>query len=275
MWETSHLLLTLLDSSPQTYPMHVPHPWIGMSISLIPSSKTNNHSLHSEPPSLPLQIDFIQQDLHNHSIEMSYDNGIVEEAIRSLGKGFDITSDFRLKYCKGNDGFVLLNETETRDRSVQGFGTFKHVSVDIKCDKGGPHPIPIQSDILDFKQMSEFFNRKCSVPGKIPSGLFNSMFGFESGSWSTDASNTHYLGLDGYFIILFSVHIDRYPLVLSDQVRNAVLSTWDPSALARFIEKYGTHIIVGLSVGGQDVVLVRQDSSSKSNDEASHLRPLG
>lgn len=31
----------------------------------------------------------------------------------------------------------------------------------------------------------------------------------------------------------------------------------------RFIEKYGTHIIVGLSMGGQDVVLVRQDKSSK------------
>ncbi|XP_057485072.1 MACPF domain-containing protein At1g14780 [Actinidia eriantha] len=198
------------------------------------------------------------------------ENGIVEKAISSLGKGFDITSDFRLKYCKGNDRLVLLNETETRDLSVQGFGTFKHVSVDIKCDKGDR--TRYQSDILDFKQMSEFFNRKCSVPGKIPSGLFNSMFGFESGSWATDASNTKYLGLDGYFIVLFSVHIDRYPLVLSDQVRNAVPSTWDPSALARFIETYGTHIIVGLSMGGHDVVLVRQDSSSKSNYEASHLK---
>lgn len=30
----------------------------------------------------------------------------------------------------------------------------------------------------------------------------------------------------------------------------------------RFIDKYGTHIIVGLSVDGHDVVLVRQDKSS-------------
>lgn len=38
----------------------------------------------------------------------------------------------------------------------------------------------------------------------------------------------------------------------------------------RFIEKYGTHIVVGLNIGGQDVVLVRQDNSS--NLEPSHLK---
>lgn len=81
--------------------------------------------------------------------------------------------------------------------------------------------------------MSEFFNQKASVPGKIPSGLFNALFGFNSSSWGTDAANTKYLGLDGYFIILFNLHIDRYPLVLSDEVRNAVPPFWDPPALAR------------------------------------------
>ena len=82
--------------------------------------------------------------------------------------------------------------------------------------------------------MSEFLNQKSSIPGKIPSGLFNSMFGFQSGSWATDAANVKNLGLDGYFIILFNVHIDRYPLVLSDEVRNAIPSSWDPRALARY-----------------------------------------
>lgn len=81
--------------------------------------------------------------------------------------------------------------------------------------------------------MSEFFNQSSKVPGKIPSGLFNAMFGFQSGSWATDAGNTKFLGLDGFFIILFNVHIDRYPLVLSDEVRDAVPTTWDPCALAR------------------------------------------
>lgn len=188
------------------------------------------------------------------------DNGIVEKAISCLGKGFDITSDFRQKYYKGKDRLVLLNETETRELVVPGFGTYKDVSVDIKCDKGDR--TRYQSDILDFNQMSELFNQKSSVSGKIPSGQFNSMFGFQSGSWAFDAQNTKYLAFDGYFIVLFIVHIDRYPLVLSDEVRNAVPSTWDPCALARFIEKYGTHIVVGLGVGGQDVVLLRQDRSS-------------
>lgn len=83
-------------------------------------------------------------------------------------------------------------------------------------------------------QMSELFNRKCSIPGKIPSGSFNAMFGFQSGCWASDAVNTKYLGLDGYFISLFNAHIDRYPLRLSDAVRSAVPSAWDPPAIARY-----------------------------------------
>jgi hypothetical protein len=82
-------------------------------------------------------------------------------------------------------------------------------------------------------QMSEFFNQKSSVPGKIPSGFFNSVFGFRSDSWATDAADTKFLGLDGYFIILFNVRIDRFALVLSDEVREAVPTSWDPFALAR------------------------------------------
>ena len=81
--------------------------------------------------------------------------------------------------------------------------------------------------------MSEFFNQSSEVPGKIPSGCFNAMFGFQSGSWATDAGNTKFLGLDGFFITLFNVHIDRYPLALSDEVRDAVPTAWDPCPLAR------------------------------------------
>jgi len=83
-------------------------------------------------------------------------------------------------------------------------------------------------------QMSEFFNQKASVPGKIPSGLFNSMFAFESDTWAADAADTKCLALDGCFITLFNFRIDRYPLVLCDEVRDAVPSSWDPCALARY-----------------------------------------
>lgn len=188
--------------------------------------------------------------------------GIVERALNSLGKGFDLTSDFKLKYCKGKERLVLLNETHRKDINLPGFGPIKDVSIDVKCDKGDR--TRYQSDILEFNQvfffflffcfislcqlyispssssssssfvqMSEFFNQKNSVPGKIPSGYFNAMFNLESDSWATDAANTKYLGLDGYFITLFNLHIDRYPLLLSDEVRNAVPSSWDPGALSR------------------------------------------
>ncbi|EOY01376.1 hypothetical protein QUC31_013826 [Theobroma cacao] len=202
-------------------------------------------------------------------------NGRVEKALSSLGKGFDLTSDFRLKYCKGKERLILLNETERREIAIPGFGAVKDVPVDIKCDKGDR--TRYQSDILDFNQMAEFFNQKCSLPGKIPSGQFNRMFGFQSSSWAKDAANTKFLGLDGYIIILFNLHIDRYPLLLSDEVVNAVPSAWDPCALARFIEKYGTHVIVGLSIGGRDVVLVRQDKSSnlEPSQLKKHLDDLG
>ncbi|KAL3635925.1 hypothetical protein CASFOL_020472 [Castilleja foliolosa] len=202
-------------------------------------------------------------------------NGIVQKALSSLGKGFDITSDFRLKYCKGDQRLIILNETDTGELLIPGFGSFNNVSVDIKSDKGDR--TRYQSDILDFNQMSEFVNRKSSLPGKIPTGLFNSMFGFQSGSWAVDAANTKYLGIDGYFIAIFNVHVDRYPLILADEVRNDVPTTWDPSALARFIEKYGTHIIVGLSIGGKDMVLLKQDkcSNMEPSQLKNHLDNLG
>ncbi|KAF9625260.1 hypothetical protein IFM89_020846 [Coptis chinensis] len=200
---------------------------------------------------------------------------IMEKAINCLGKGFDITSDFRLKYCKGDGRLVMLNETERRDLAVPGVGVLENVPADIKCDKGDC--TRYQSDVLEFNQMSEFFNRKNSIPGRVPSGLLNSMFGFNSDSWAEDGKNTKCLAIDGYYIVCVNLHIDRSPLCLLDEVQNAVPTTWDPSSLARFIQKYGTHIIVALSIGGQDVVLVRQDQSSnlQPSDLKKHLNDLG
>ncbi|KAI5382774.1 hypothetical protein KIW84_070257 [Lathyrus oleraceus] len=201
--------------------------------------------------------------------------GIVEKALESLGKGFDLTSDFRLKFCKGEERLILLNETEKRKLTVPGFGSIQDVSVDIKCDKGDR--TRYQSDILTFTQMSELFNRKSSIPGKIPSGYFNSVFGFDYGSWSSEAANTKCLGVDGCLIRLFNLHIDPFPLLLSKKIIQAVPSSWDPPALARFIENFGTHILVGLSIGGKDLLLVKQDVSSNlgPSDLKNHLDELG
>jgi len=83
--------------------------------------------------------------------------GIVERALNSLGKGFDLTSDFRLKFCKGEERLVLLNETEKRELMVPGFRPIRDVSVDIKCDKGDR--TRYQSDILTFTQVRHFIKR--------------------------------------------------------------------------------------------------------------------
>lgn len=77
---------------------------------------------------------------------------VVERAISSLGKGFDLTSDFRLKYCKGKERLVVLNDADhEREITVPGFGSVNEVSIDIKCDKGDR--TRYQSDILNFNQV--------------------------------------------------------------------------------------------------------------------------
>ncbi|EMS60298.1 hypothetical protein TRIUR3_07010 [Triticum urartu] len=85
------------------------------------------------------------------------------------------------------------------------------------------------------------------------------------------------LALDGYFISLLDLHLDCRPLALADRVVADVPAAWDPSAIASFIERYGTHIVVGVSIGGQDVVYVKQDKSSllPESEIKEHLEKLG
>ncbi|KAJ3675692.1 hypothetical protein LUZ60_004734 [Juncus effusus] len=200
---------------------------------------------------------------------------IGEEALASLGCGFDLANDFRLRFTKrGRKRLVQLDEKNSHDVAIPGGPTVSHVSSDIGCDKGDQ--MRFQSDILEFNQMSELLNQKCSVQGKVPSGLFNSLFDF-TGAWLEDAKSTKYLAFDGYFISLYNLHLRASSLILRDEVKKAVPPNWDPVALARFIETYGTHIIVGLSVGGQNMVCVRQSHTSavSTADLKMHLEDLG
>lgn len=82
--------------------------------------------------------------------------------------------------------------------------------------------------------MSEWFNQRSAISGKIPSGLFNAMFGFNGSNWAQEAMETRSLAMDGYFITLFDLRIDHRPLKLSDQVIDAVPTKWDPASLTRF-----------------------------------------
>ncbi|KAJ0093554.1 hypothetical protein Patl1_25796 [Pistacia atlantica] len=141
------------------------------------------------------------------------------------GKGFDLTSDFKLKYCKGKERLVLLNEMH--DINFPDFGSIKNVSINIKCDKGDL--TRYQSDILKFNKLRNlvwatskhdvYLMSHFSVvhwswrAGKIPSGYFNAMFNLESGSWVSDVAHTKYWRLDGYFITLLLIAIPLFSLM--------------------------------------------------------------
>ncbi|GMJ01756.1 hypothetical protein like AT1G14780 [Hibiscus trionum] len=195
-------------------------------------------------------------------------------AMEALGKGFDITGDFRLKYAKGTR-LVVLDETNKRDIVFPGAGfTVKAVSQDIRLDKGDR--IRFKSDVLEFNQMSELLNQKSSIQGKVPSGYLNSIFDM-TGDWLHDAADTKNLAFDGYFISLYHLHLTSSPLVLNNRVKKSVPPQWDPAALARFIHTFGTHIIVGMAIGGHDLICVRQNNSSTipTSDLRGYLEDLG
>ncbi|KAE8702973.1 MAC/Perforin domain-containing protein isoform 2 [Hibiscus syriacus] len=195
-------------------------------------------------------------------------------AMEALGKGFDITGDFRLKYAKGTR-LVVLDETNKRDIVFPGAGfTIKAVSQDIRLDKGDR--IRFKSDVLEFNQMSELLNQKSSIQGKVPSGYLNSIYDL-TGDWLHDAADTKNLAFDGYFISLYHLHLTASPLILNDRVKKSVPPHWDPAALARFIQTFGTHVIVGMAIGGQDLICVRQNNSSTipTSDLRGYLEDLG
>lgn len=81
--------------------------------------------------------------------------------------------------------------------------------------------------------MSEQFNQELSLSGRIPTGHFNAAFDFRKG-WQQDAANTKALAFDGVFLTLYSIALEKSQLVLADHVKQAVPSSWDPAALARY-----------------------------------------
>ncbi|KAF0907907.1 hypothetical protein E2562_022298 [Oryza meyeriana var. granulata] len=127
-----------------------------------------------------------------------------ESAIPSIGLGYDIAHDIRLKYCKQRNSpdplLIELDHDKIQDIVLPGGLTvagvpekiiqFKH---HVKCDKG--KRMQFRFDVLSFQQMSEQFNQELSLSGKIPSGLFNAMFDF-TGYWQKDAANTKSLAFD-------------------------------------------------------------------------------
>ncbi|CDO99506.1 unnamed protein product [Coffea canephora] len=199
-----------------------------------------------------------------------------EKAVGAIGMGYDLTADIRLSACKeGPNGsrLIELDDSSTKELVVPGGVVVPGVSTSIKCDKG--ERTRFRSDFLSFSQMSEQINQELSLSGKIPCGLFNGMFDFK-GCWQKDATATKGLAFDGWFISLYNIELSKSHVTLSEQVKREVPPFWDPAALAEFIDKYGTHVILGVKMGGKDVVHMKQLQSSnlQPNDVQKLLKKL-
>ncbi|XP_047307799.1 MACPF domain-containing protein CAD1 isoform X2 [Impatiens glandulifera] len=198
----------------------------------------------------------------------------LSNSIQALGRGFDVTSDIRLLYCKGTPGFRLIQlEDQTKDLQISDGVVVPDVSIDI--DYYTPERTTESSPICTFHDMATYFNEKSGLPGHIPLGSFNSMFNF-TGSWQIDVAATKSLAMIGYIIPLYTVHLANCELTLREEIKRSVPYTWDPTSLASFIENYGTHIVTSATVGGRDVVYIRQHQSSplSATDIQSYVKDI-
>ncbi|MBA0713897.1 hypothetical protein Golax_012899, partial [Gossypium laxum] len=182
-------------------------------------------------------------------------------AVQAIGKGFDVNFDTRLLYCKGVTGskIVEIDEGHGRDIYLYDQTVLPNVSRDIKNSQ---EPIGrLSSGVFNFNEMVEYFNKNANVSGSFPLGSFNSAFSF-TGSTNINAATTKTLSMDGFYIPLAKFHLIKSPLVLQENVKRAVPTSWDPSSLSSFIENFGTHVITSVTIGGKDVIYVKQHHSS-------------
>ncbi|KAL3522580.1 hypothetical protein ACH5RR_015414 [Cinchona calisaya] len=197
-------------------------------------------------------------------------------SVQAIGRGFDVTSDIRLLYCKGVPGsrLVHLDEENTKDLVVSDGILVPNVSIDIECSKG--KRTTETTPIFSFHEMAKYFNDKAMISGSVPLGSFNAMFNF-TGSWQLDAAASKSLAMTGYILPLFSVRLKKINLVLRDEIKRAVPYSWDPASLASFIENYGTHIVTSATIGGRDVVYIRQHQSSPLSalDIENYVKDIG
>lgn len=182
-------------------------------------------------------------------------------SVQALGRGFDVNFDTRLLYCKGVGGsrVVEIDNKNTKDLWLYDNLVVPNVSRDIKNSQDTVRRE--SSGVCSFLEMAEFFNKKVGLSGDVPLGSFNAAFSY-TGSKSIDAAATKTLAMDGFFIPLAKVQLIKSPLVLQENVKQAVPTSWDPPSLASFIENFGTHVITSVTIGGKDVIFVKQHQTS-------------
>lgn len=201
----------------------------------------------------------------------------LSSSIQALGRGFDVTADTRLLYCKGAPGSRLIEVDEGQNRDFTfdgGCSILKDVPADVEVteENSGRETTPV----YNFSEMAEYFNKKSGLYVSLPLGSFNSMFSL-TGSWKVDEATTKSLAMDGYYIPLFKVSLTDSVLALKEDIKRAVPRSWDPPALASFIENYGTHIITSITIGGRDEVYIKQHQSSplSVSDIEKYVKEIG
>ncbi|KAL1364628.1 hypothetical protein HN51_012777 [Arachis hypogaea] len=182
-----------------------------------------------------------------------------QKAINSIGLGFDITQDIDFGNCKKGSRLILINEKQCRHLDIPEGLSVPDVPDSIKCVRGESNRV--HSEVLTLQEMLEHFNQEMCLGGKTASGHFCASFGL-SGRCIKELTTIKSLAYDGWFIKRYAIELERYHGELQDHVKEAVPSSWDPEYLARFIERFGTHVVVGVSMGGKDVIYVRQDDPS-------------
>ncbi|KAG6383403.1 hypothetical protein SASPL_156843 [Salvia splendens] len=182
-------------------------------------------------------------------------------SVQALGRGFDVNYDTRLLYCKGVSGsrIVDIDEEHSRDLYLADDFVVPNVSRDIKNshEAGGRDGFGVCS----YNEMVEYFNKKASLSRHAPLGSFNASFSL-TGSRHIDAASTKSLCMDGFFIAIAKIELIKSPMALNENVVRAVPKSWDPPALASFIETFGTHVITSITIGGKDAIYVKQHLSS-------------
>ncbi|XP_063939126.1 MACPF domain-containing protein CAD1 [Daucus carota subsp. sativus] len=182
-------------------------------------------------------------------------------SVQALGKGFDVNFDTRLLYCKGIAGsrVIEIDDEHKRDLYLDDHIVVPNVSRDVQISQetAGRHA----SGVCTYAEMMEYINKKANLSENVPMGCFNAAFSL-TGSKSIDSAATKTLCMDGFFIPVAKFQLVKSQLVLQETVRRAVPTSWDPPALASFIENFGTHIITAVTIGGKDVIYVKQHQSS-------------
>ncbi|KAL2337604.1 hypothetical protein Fmac_012050 [Flemingia macrophylla] len=182
-------------------------------------------------------------------------------ALQALGRGFDVNFDTRLLYCKGVSGSRVVKIDEEHRRELW---LYEDVAVpDVSRDIGSSQEpmVRLSSGVRRFEEMVEYFNDRANISGSFPLGSFNAAFSF-TGSMHVDAAATKSLSSDGFYIPLAKVQLKKSHLTLQENVKRAVPVNWDPPSLASFIENFGTHVITSITIGGKDVIYVRQHHTS-------------